>query len=145
MKREENASKLSITSIATRTACPVCAALKEFQNDLLKHLGPNECRRFCNTHGWLLANSAPAESAAAIFLNAIADPDWKRAAPVSEQCDICRKLHQEAEVRLQEIVTSIRQSRLRSWLHDYGVLCSRHGHDVISRLPEVLRESVRNS
>ena len=143
MKRDEHSSRLSITSIATRTACPVCAALKEFQNDLLKHLAPNDCRRFCNTHGWLIANSAPAASAVSIFLNAIADPGWKPAAPVSEQCDICRKLHEETEVRLQEIVTGIRQSRLRSWLHDYGVLCSRHGNDVISRLPEVLRKSVQ--
>ena len=143
MKRDENASRLSITSIATRTVCPLCAALKEFQNDLLKHLRPNECQQFCNTHGWLVANSAPAETAAAIFLSAIANPNWKPAAPVLEQCDFCRKLHEEAEIRLQEIVTGIRQGRLRSWLHDYGVLCSRHGNDVISRLPEPLRESVQ--
>jgi len=32
MTQEANAPKLSITSIAARTACPVCVALKEFQS-----------------------------------------------------------------------------------------------------------------
>jgi hypothetical protein len=143
MNREANASRLSITSIASRTVCPVCAALREFQNDLLKHLGPNECRRFCNTHGWLVANSAPADSAAAIFLSAIANPDWKPAAPVTGQCDICSKLHEEKELRLQEISAQLRESKHPSWLHDNGALCSRHGREVMVKLPDALRESLQ--
>ncbi len=143
MRREENRSRLSMRSIATRTVCPLCAAWKEFQDALLEHPRPNDCRRFCNTHGWLVANSAPAEAAAAIFLSAITNPDWKLAAAGPEQCDFCRKPHEEAEVRLQEMVTNIRQGRLRSWLHDNGALCSGYGNDVISKLPEPPREGIQ--
>jgi hypothetical protein len=143
MKREVSAPKLSITSIARRTVSPVCAALREFQNELVKHLSPNECRRFCNTHGWLVANSAPAESAAAVFLSAIANRDWKPAAPVSERCDICGKLCEEREVRLKEIAAQLRENRLYSRLRDYGVLCSRHGREVMAKLPETLGKSLQ--
>ena len=143
MKPETNAPRLSITRVARRTACPICAALREFQSELVEQLGPNECRRFCNTHGWLVANSAPADSAAGIFLNAIENPDWEQGSAVPEECDICRKVQAEKEDRLKEIAVQLRQSRLRTWLHDYGVLCSRHGREIIAKLPENLRESIQ--
>jgi len=143
MKYRAHASKLSITSIATRNSCSVCVALREFQNDLLKHLVPQECRRFCNTHGWLAANSAPADSVVTIFLQAILNPDWRPAAPVPEQCDLCRKIHEEKVMRLDEIAQQFREPKLRSWLHDHGTLCSRHGHEVMAKLPEPLRDSVQ--
>jgi hypothetical protein len=143
MTQEAHATRLSITSIATRHACPVCVALREFQNDLLKHLKPEDCQRFCNTHGWVVANSAPAESVATIFLKAILDPAWRPASPVSEECDLCNRIHQEKEQRLGEVVKQLHQPGLRSWLIDYGMLCSRHGTEVMARLPEPLQRSVQ--
>lgn len=143
MKQEAHAARLSITSIATRNACPVCIALREFQNDLVKHLKPEECQRFCNTHGWLVANSAPAESVVAIFLRAIANPAWRPASPISNECDLCRRMNEEKERRLEEIVDQLHEPRLRSWLHDYGILCARHGRDVMGKLPEALQKSIR--
>ncbi len=143
MREQEHAMKLSITSIATRNACLLCAALREFQNDLLKHLKPDDCRRFCNTHGWLMANAGPAESVAAIFLTAILNQDWRPASPVSEECDLCSRMHKEKERRLEEIAKQLREPKLRSWLHDYGTLCLRHGREVIHKLPEALRESIQ--
>ncbi len=143
MTHEAQATRLSITSIASRSACPVCAALREFQNDLLKHLKPEECQRFCNTHGWVVANSAPAESVAAIFLKAILDPAWRPASPLPEECDLCNRMHKEKERRLVEIAQQLQQPRLRSWLHDNGMLCSRHGHEVMARLPEPLQKSIQ--
>jgi hypothetical protein len=143
MKQQTQAPRLSITSIATRNSCPVCVALREFQNDLLKHIVPQECRRFCNTHGWVVANSAPAESVATIFLNAILNPEWRPAAPVAEQCDLCRRMQEEKELRLNEIAQQLREPKLRAWLHDYGILCSRHGREVMEKLPETMRHEVQ--
>ncbi|MGB6877331.1 MAG: hypothetical protein WBD87_14995 [Candidatus Acidiferrales bacterium] len=143
MKREAHAPKLSITSIATRNACPICLALREFQTDLVKHLKPEGCQRFCNIHGWVVANSAPAESVVTIFLRAIENPQWRPAAPVSEQCDLCKKLHEEKERRLEEVAGQLHDPKLRSWLHDYGMLCSRHAHEVMTKLPESLQKSIQ--
>jgi hypothetical protein len=143
MKQQTHASKLSITSIATRNSCPVCVALREFQHEILKHLKPAECRRFCNTHGWVVANSSPAESVATIFLNAILDPEWRAAAPLSEQCDLCRRMHEEKELRVSEIAQQLREPKLRAWLHDYGMLCSCHGREVMGKLPESMRREIQ--
>ncbi len=143
MRQRAAASRLPITSIATRTACALCAALKDFQNDLLKHLPPSECCRFCNGHGWMVANSTPAVSAAVIFLGAIAKPDWGPASPVAEDCDICRRMHGEKERRLIEIASQFRSSDGHSWLRDNGMLCLRHGRELIAKVPETARESVQ--
>lgn len=143
MKQEASVPKRSITSIATRNTCAICVALREFQGDLLKSLRPDQCRNFCNTHGWMVANSAPAETAAAIFLGAIVNANRTSAPRVSEQCDICTRMHREKEARLDEIAKQFRDARLHSWLRDYGVLCSRHGQETMTRLPESLRESVQ--
>jgi hypothetical protein len=134
MTHEAHATKLSITSIATRHACSVCVALREFQSDLLKRLKPEECQRFCNTHGWIVANSAPGESVATIFLKAVLDPVWRPASPLSGECDLCNRMQKEKERRLAEIVKK---------LHDQGMLCSRHGRELMARLPERLQKSVQ--
>ncbi len=143
MRQRETASRPPITSIATRTACAVCTALREFQNHLLKHLSPDECHRFCNIHGWMVANSTPADSATAIFLAAISNPHWEPAAPVAEQCDVCRKMCEEKERRLAEVAEQLRDLTVHSWFHDNAMLCSRHGHDVMAKLPEAARENVQ--
>ncbi len=142
MKQEAHAPRLSITSIATRNACTVCLALREFQTDLLKHLQPDECRRFCNTHGWVVANSAPAESAITIFLRAIGDLEWRAALPLPEQCDFCRKIEQEKELRLGEMAAQFHKPTRHSWLRDYGMLCSRHAREVTTRLPAEHQKSI---
>jgi hypothetical protein len=142
MKRETRAARLSITTIVTRSSCAICVALREFQNDVVKHLAPDDCERFCNTHAWVVANSAPAESVATIFLRAITNPEWRAAAPVRDQCDLCKKMYEEKELRLNEIVEQLRDPKLRSWLHDYGLLCSRHGREVMAKLPEDLQRSI---
>lgn len=143
MKQEAQTVKLPITSIATRSACPVCAALREYQNNWLKQLKPEECERFCNTHGWIVANSAPAESVVTIFLRAMANPAWRVVSPSSGECDLCKRMLDEKKRRLQEIAEQLHEPRLRSWLHDYGMLCARHGREVMAKLPDSLQTSIQ--
>ena len=142
MKREIHAARLPITTIVARSSCAICVALREFQNDLVKHLGPDDCNHFCNTHAWVVANSAPAESVATIFLRAIANPEWRPSVPVPDQCDLCQKMYEEKELRLNEIAEQVRDPKLRSWLHDHGMLCSRHGREVMAKLPGDLQKSI---
>lgn len=143
MKRETHAARVPITTIVARSSCPICVALREFQTDLIKHLAPEECQRFCNTHAWVVANAGPAEAVATIFLKAITSPDWRPSVSVPDQCDICNKMRQEKELRLDEIARQLRDPKLRSWLHDYGMFCSRHGREVIAKLPEELQKSIQ--
>jgi hypothetical protein len=143
MKRETHAARTPITAIVARSSCAICVALREFQNDLVKHLSLNDCAHFCNTHAWLVANSTPAESVATIFLKAIANAEWRPAAPVPEECDVCMKMCEEKELRLDEIAEQLHDPKLRSWLHEYGTICSRHGREVMAKLPEDLQGSIQ--
>lgn len=143
MKPETETERLPITTIVTSTSCPICVALREFQNSWAKHLLPRECRQFCNTHAWVVANSAPAESAATIFLRAIRDHEWKPGRPSPEHCDFCKRMNEEKEARLNEFVKGLQDEKLRKWLHDYGMVCSRHGREAVAKLPENLRDSMQ--
>jgi hypothetical protein len=143
MKTGTNTAKLPITSIVARGSCPICTALREFQTDMLKKLLPTGCARLCNTHAWAVANSAPAESVATIFLGALANPHWRASAPVPDDCDLCKKMQAEKEARLNEIAQQLSHPKLRDWLHDYGMLCSRHSHEAMARLPDDLQKSVQ--
>jgi hypothetical protein len=143
MKPEAESARLPITAIVARNACPICVALRECQNDLIKHLNPNHCERLCNTHAWAIARAAPAESVATIFLRAVINPEWTVVARGLDQCDICRRLHKEKELRLDEIVRQLADPKLRTWLHNYGMFCSRHGREVMEKLPEDLQRSIQ--
>lgn len=143
MKKEIHAARVPIATIVARGSCAVCLALREFQTDLVKNLKPDECKRFCNTHAWVVANSTPAESVATIFLRSLADPEWRAGAPVPDQCDLCGRMQAEKELRLNEMADQLRDPKLRSWLHDYGMLCARHGRDIMTKVPEDLRKNVQ--
>lgn len=143
MKQETAAVRVPITTIVARSSCPICVALREFQTDLIMHLAPDDCQRFCNTHAWVVANAAPAETGATIFLKAITSTEWRPAVSVPDQCDICKKMHQEKELRLDEIAKQLRDPKLRSWLHNYGMFCSRHSGEVTAKLPEDLKKSIQ--
>jgi hypothetical protein len=143
MKKEMHAARTPIGTIVARGSCAICLALREFQTDLVKNLKPDDCKRFCNPHAWLVANSTPAESVATIFLRSLADPEWRAGAPVPDQCDVCRRMHAEKELRLNEMVEQLRDPKLRSWLHDYGMLCARHGREIVTKVPEDLRKSIQ--
>jgi hypothetical protein len=73
-------TKLPIARIAAKGNCVICVALREFQTNLVKNLQPDQCARLCNVHAWAVANSAPADSAATIFLEAVINPEWRPSA-----------------------------------------------------------------
>lgn len=143
MKREAPAARLPITTIVARNSCPICVALREFHNDLVKHLEPDDCGTFCNTHAWAIARAAPAESVATIFLRAVINPEWRAVARAPNQCDFCKKLHEEKELRLNEIAQQLGDPQLRYWLRDYGMFCLRHCRDITGKLPQDLQRTIQ--
>ena len=48
--------------------CPICSLLRAFQKELIERLQPTAASAICNFHAWAIATSAPASSAAEIFL-----------------------------------------------------------------------------
>ncbi len=143
MKRETHAARVPISTMVARSSCPICVALRDFQNELLKTLESEHCAHFCNMPGWAIANAARAESVTTIFLSALANPDWRVSAPVPDQCDLCRQMHTEKEMRLEEIAQRFHDPKLSNWLHDFGMLCSSHSRDLEARLPKELQRTVQ--
>ena len=145
MKIGSPAIRLPISSIVAKGTCPICAALKEFQNDFAKTLSVYECARFCNLHAWVIANSAPAESVATIFLESIRNSHWEPSRPSPDQCDFCKRMEIEKQIRIKEILKELGRPGLRSWLHEHGMLCFRHGTELIGKLPEALQKTVEEA
>jgi hypothetical protein len=136
------ATRLPIARIVAKGSCVICAALREFYTNLLKNLQPNESAHLCNVHAWAVARSAPAESAAAIFLEAVLNPEWKPSAANPEECDLCSHMQTEKEARLREIARELERPRLREWLEVQGTLCRRHGRELIKQLPDTVKKTV---
>ncbi|MGC1087592.1 MAG: hypothetical protein WA894_04080, partial [Candidatus Acidiferrum sp.] len=61
MKTEATSERLPIARIAVKGNCPVCAAVKHFQDSLLLNLHIIKNARLCNVHTWSIAKSASAE------------------------------------------------------------------------------------
>ncbi|MGA7622949.1 MAG: hypothetical protein WB630_20080 [Candidatus Acidiferrales bacterium] len=145
MKIGSSATRLPISNIVAKGTCPICAALKEFQNYFATNLRASECFHFCNLHAWVIANSAPAESAATAFLESMRNPLWVPSMPSPSDCDFCKRMEIEKQTRMTEIIEELDRPALRGWLHEHGMLCFRHGHELIHKIPEQLRHTVEDT
>lgn len=145
MKIGSSATRLPISNIVAKGTCPICAALKEFQTYFAKNLRASECAHFCNLHAWVIANSAPAESVVAMFLESMRNPFWAPSMPSPIDCDFCKRMEIEKHTRMMEIIEELDKPALRDWLHDHGMVCLRHGHELIQKMPESSRHMVEET
>jgi hypothetical protein len=145
MKTGSSATRLPISNIVAKGTCPICAALKEFQNYFAKNLRASECAHLCNLHAWVIANSAPAEAAAATFLESMRNPLWIPSMPSPSDCDFCKRMEIEKQTRMTEIIEELDRPALRDWLHEHGMLCLPHGRELIQKMPEPLRRTVEET
>jgi hypothetical protein len=137
-----SATKSPISNIVAKETCPICAALKEFQNYFAKNLRASECVRFCDLHAWVSANSAPAESVATMFLESMRNPRWAPSMPTPSDCDFCKRMEIKGQTRMTEIIEELDWPGLRNWLHEHRMLCFGHGQELIQRVPESTRQTV---
>lgn len=101
MKTEAASERTPIVRIAVQGSCPVCAAVKHFQESLLTNLRTEKDARLCNVHAWTLAKSAPAEVAACVFLNALKFKE--RSAHFPPPCnggESCQELYRKPSKRV---------------------------------------------
>jgi hypothetical protein len=145
LKAGTETAKLPVNKTLAMGGCPICTALKEFQSYFSKHLRAYECARFCNLHAWVVANSSPAESVATMFLESMRNPRWRPSSPTPSDCDFCKRMEIEKQIRLTEIIEELDEPRLGEWLLEHGMLCLRHGRELIEKLPEPLHKAVREN
>jgi len=145
LKAGSETAKLPVNKTLATGGCPICTALKEFQSYFSKHLRAYECGRFCNLHAWVVANSSPAESVATMFLESMRSPGWRPSPPNPSDCDFCKRMEIEKQIRLTEIIEEFDESKLQEWLGEHGMLCFRHGRELIQKLPEPLDKAVEDN
>jgi hypothetical protein len=143
MKTEAASERLPIARHAVKGSCPVCAAVKHFQDSLPAHLRAEGQTQLCNFHAWLLAKSASAELAASLFLNALREKQRDTISTSPSACTACEKIHEEEVTRLQEVTRELEENSLTGvWLQRHARFCLRHMRELKKRAPAPLRNIV---
>lgn len=124
-----------------RGACPLCAWLRQRQTQLIEQNGIPSAVRLCNYHAWSLARSAPASSAAEIFLHVLRarEADKKVEAP---GCDFCEELRQEEKSKMQQLLGKMQEPAFLEWMRLRGALCLRHAGRIMSQLPQLEQAAI---
>jgi hypothetical protein len=142
MKAETAFERVPIVRLAVRGGCPVCAAVKHFQDSLSGQLRADGQTLLCNFHAWLLAKSAPGELAASLFLDALRvnGSDTSTASPSS--CIACKKVHEEEDTRLKEVTRELERPAIALWFEQQATFCLRHIHELKNRAPQCSQQLV---
>jgi hypothetical protein len=121
-----------------KSGCPVCARLKKCQSDLLGGDALTDARGLCNFHAWALAKSAPAVSAANIFLSAL-----RQAARGENACSFCARLSEIESHSIAALRQLLTQQRDKEWMHRFGRLCLAHARDLERLVGDPEKDSIR--
>ncbi len=139
MKAQAAFERLPISSLAVKGNCPVCGAVKHFQESLPGRLRAESQPQLCNFHAWLLAKSAQAEVAASLFLNALRVKERIANSASPSSCAGCGKIHEEEGERLKEVSGELERNSLTGmWLKEHARFCLRHTLDLKKQVPESL-------
>jgi len=142
MSTEIAVQRVRIAQILAKGSCPICAALKVFQDGLLESPGTVEFAHLCQHHTWALAKSAPGSVAAESFLRALRlvkeGPPPRRASG----CDMCKRIHEEETTRIQELTDDLKRRVVLEWMRKQGTICARHAHTLSEQVPAHLRKDV---
>ncbi len=125
----------SILQVLHEPGCPFCHILKEFQSDQLQNHAEDTFSHVCNFHVWGLAAVQDAHSAAKVFLKLIDQ------APFSNeigQCEICKRIAEEENLRIREFVSCLQRFEVSHWLRTNAVLCIPHALKLRKKVPFIL-------
>jgi len=141
MKVQAAFERLPISGLAVKGSCPVCGAVKYFQESLPVRLRADAQPQLCNFHAWLLAKSAQAEVAASFFLNALRAKEGIATSASPSSCAGCRKIHQEEVERLKEVTGELERNSLTGmWLKEHARFCLRHMVELKKQVPASLQK-----
>ncbi|MGB2590803.1 MAG: hypothetical protein WA853_01290 [Candidatus Acidiferrum sp.] len=145
MKTEATSERLPIARIAVKGNCPVCAAVKHFQDSLLLNLHIIKNARLCNVHTWSIAKSASAEVAASVFLDALKSRTSSAHLPSPSHCIACMKIHEEEVTRIKEVSEDLKWSAIGTWLKEYARFCIRHSGAIKQLVAGALQKAIEES
>lgn len=121
-----------------KSGCPICARLKKCQRDLLAGDALANARGICNFHAWALAKSAPAVSAANVFLSAL-----RQAVPGERPCPFCTHLSEMESRSIEALKQLLTQPKNREWMNRYGRLCLVHGVEIEKLVGDQEKQAIR--
>jgi hypothetical protein len=112
--------------------CPICSLLRAFQKELIERLQPTAASTACNYHAWAIATSAPASSAAEIFLAMLRVTSSGDVWNERIDCNLCGSIREHEIARLREFVNEMQRGRFAQWMERHGTLCRFHGASLQS-------------
>jgi hypothetical protein len=121
-----------------KSGCPVCARLKKCQSDLLGGDALADAHGICNFHAWALAKSAPAVSAAGVFLSAL-----REAARSENACSFCARLSEMESQSIAALRQLLTQQRDKEWMHRFGRLCLAHALELERLVSDPEKNTIR--
>jgi hypothetical protein len=143
MKTGIEEKKLPISKIMVQGTCPVCAAIKHFQESFLERLQARQGAGLCNVHAWSVARSAPAELAASLLLHVLKSKDWSVNSTPS--CIACKNIHAEELSRLKEVTQELKGGSHGPWIKLHAKFCIRHLTELKQWLPLDLQKSIEEN
>ena len=124
----------SILQVLQESGCPFCRFLKEYQATRLQNHPKESIHRLCNFHTWGLAAVQDAPAAAQVFIKLVNEEDFLS----KEECEICREVLAEEDLRIREFVSCLSRTDVSHWLRNSAVLCIPHGEKLHRQVPPVL-------
>jgi hypothetical protein len=115
----------SILQVLQEPGCPFCRFLKEYQTARLQNHSTEDIHSLCNFHAWGLAAVQNAPAAAQVFIKLV--DELLSLSKAEFECDVCREVLAEENLRVREFVSCITRTDVSHWLRGSAVLCIPHG------------------
>jgi len=126
----------SLEEVLHEPGCPLCRFLKDFQAIHLQEDSAKEIRHLCNFHTWGLAAVQNGPTAAEVFIRLV--DDTAPASKETTECDVCRKVKEEEELRIRELVTMLGKPQIAQWLRTEAVFCIPHATKLRQKVSVIL-------
>jgi hypothetical protein len=110
--------------------------LKDFQAIYLQGDSAKDIHRLCNLHAWGVATVQDPQFAAEAFLTLVIENESM--ADQRRDCDVCRKVFDEEDRRIRELITLLGKPDVVRWLRMEAVFCIPHAVKLRQRLPLTL-------
>ena len=126
----------SIEELLHEPGCLFCYFLKDFQAIHLQGDSARDIHRLCNFHSWGVATVQDAHAAAEVFLTLVNKNESMADQP--PDCGVCRKVIDEEDRRIRELVTLLGKPDIVRWLRMEAVFCIPHAVKLRQKIPLML-------
>ena len=132
---------VGVAQALIKGTCPICALLREFQNELIESASPEGAGHLCNFHAWAVAHATPANSAIGIFARSLDSAESYRSH--ESTCGLCSQIRSEEQLRIREMAKELTgRATLSQWMLQHGSICLHHAPQLRRSLPTRLQPIV---